>query len=150
MSKTLSRIVIFIGSCAVCAAPVVAYSAGQPITCPAPVGAQMTLQLRHAPLPIRESLQKLAPDIVPVGKPFDATDVIVTGHSRRLLFIWRSNDRWIIATEHGGRGYNDPVFAFDMKFGSATATLVESRVAVPHNVCQIAEGLIREPEPVTP
>jgi hypothetical protein len=64
-----------------------------------------------------------------------AIDVVVTGHNRRLIFIWSRGDRWVIATEHGGRGYNDPIFAYAVSSDGLKATLLAERTAYPDTVC---------------
>jgi hypothetical protein len=43
------------------------------------------------------------------GGKFNSTD-LGKGPRRRLYFIARSNDHWIISYEHGGRGYHSHCF----------------------------------------
>lgn len=41
-------------------------------------------------------------DIVAAGERFDATDNIVTGRHRRMIFVWNRGPRFVIATKRGG------------------------------------------------
>jgi len=81
----------------------------------------------------------------PPGGHFDATDVVVTGRSRRLIFIWNAGRRWVVATEHGGIGYNNPILAYDLNKDDEFATLVATRIAFPKSVCSTATGLLAVP-----
>jgi hypothetical protein len=59
-----------------------------------------------------------------------------------LIFIWSRGDRWVIATEHGGRGYNDPIFSYAVSSDGLKATLLVERAAYPDTVCSTAEELL--------
>jgi hypothetical protein len=48
-----------------------------------------------------------------------------------------------VATEHGGRGYNDPIFAYDVSEDGQDATFVAERIAIPQTICHTASGLLR-------
>jgi len=109
--------------------------------CALPNGVAST-SLDSAPPVLWPALREHVGELVPPGGEFDATDVYVTGKSRRLIFVWNVGRRWIVATEHGGRGYNDPIFAYDLSEDSQTATLVQERVAFPGSVCTIATGML--------
>ena len=106
-------------------------------TCPLPPGGK-AVSLETAP----DALRKIFGDFAPPGADFDATDVIVTGRNRRLVFIWARGDRWIVATEHGGRGYNDPIFAFHVSSDGSSAHQVSGSIAVPNTVCSTALRLM--------
>jgi hypothetical protein len=95
-----------------------------------------------APPALLRALRERVGELVPPGGRFDATDVVVTGKNRRLIFVWNVGTRWIVATEHGGRGYNDPIFLYDLSPESHTATLVLERIAFPETVCATATRLI--------
>ena len=95
------------------AAPASAYELQR---CRPPAGVSEFLKLSDAPGEIRQSLKKRAGDIVNPGEPFDATDVVTHGaHFWRLVFIWHRGSRWVVATEHGGIAYGNPIFAFDLR-----------------------------------
>jgi len=65
-----------------------------------------------------------------------------TGLDRRLLFVWHRGKRWIVATERGGRGYYDPIFAYDLSQDGQSATLVQEQNAFPDTVCSTASNLV--------
>ena len=94
------------------------------------------------PSPVSQALKEHVGELVLPGGKFDATDMIVTGRSRRLIFVWNIGKRWVIATEHGGRGYNDPIVAYDLSQNGRNATLVEERIAFPPTVCATASSLL--------
>jgi hypothetical protein len=102
-----------------------------------------SLPLQSAPPPLLRALRERIGELAPPGAPFDATDVVTTGRNRRLIFVWHSGARWIIATEHGGIGYNDPIFAYDLSQDNRNATFVQERTAIPNTVCATAISLLR-------
>jgi hypothetical protein len=55
------------------------------------------------------------------------------------------SSRWIVATERGGRSYNDPIFAYDVSLDGSTATPVAQRIAFPSTVCATAFALLTVP-----
>jgi hypothetical protein len=57
--------------------------------------------------------------------------------------MWNNGKRWVVATERGGRGYNNPIFAYDLSADSNSATLVQERTAFPPNVCEAATDLLK-------
>lgn len=80
---------------------------------------------------------------MPVGAPFDSTDVVRIGKSRRLIFIWNRGTRWVVATEHGGLAYNFPVFAFEIDRDDEKAILVRQETAgFTNEVCSTASSLL--------
>jgi hypothetical protein len=92
--------------------------------CTPPNNVSLTTSLNEAPAALRQALKQHVGDIVAPGEKFDTADVVVTGRSRRLIFIWNLGNRWIVATEHGGRAYNRPIFAYDLSQDGQSATLV--------------------------
>ena len=100
------------------------------------------MPLAAAPPTLTRALKDRLGDIAAPGAAFDATDVIITGRSRRLIFIWNREKRWIVATEHGGRGYNDPLFAYDLGQEDRSVTLAQERVAFPDTLCSTAISLL--------
>ena len=113
--------------------------------CPVPHGV-VSISLQHGtPKAVLQALKEQVGEIVPPGGKFDATDVIIYGRNRRLIFIWNSGRRWIVASERGGIAYSDPIFAFDLPANDGSAVLVEERDAIPRTVCSTAVGLLNSP-----
>jgi hypothetical protein len=107
-----------------------------------PDGVSVISGLDSAPRPVAMALKERVGEVVPVGASFDSTDLVRIGKSRRLVFIWNRGTRWVIATEHGGLGYNDPVFAFEFTEGSDRATFVREELAFPNTICSTASSLL--------
>jgi hypothetical protein len=106
-------------------------------SCPPPPGVR-PVSFENAPLALRKTLREKLGDIAPPEATFDATDIVITGRQRRLIFIWVRGYRWIIATERGGRGYNDPILAYDLSSDGLTAKRVAENIAFPNTVCSTA------------
>jgi hypothetical protein len=87
-------------------------------------------------------VRKTLGDIAAPGEKFDATDVVVTRIHYREIFVWSRGNRWVVAIEHGGLGYNDPVFAYDLNADLSEVIPVTKRIAFPHNVCDVARDLL--------
>jgi hypothetical protein len=109
--------------------------------CALPNGVTPT-SLTDAPAALVQALRDHVGELAAPGIRFDATDVVGTGRNRRLIFIWHIGSRWIVATEHGGIGYNDPIFAYDLSDDGGSATLVQESIAFPNTVCPTAASLI--------
>jgi hypothetical protein len=109
--------------------------------CAVPSGVSLWLPTGAPPALLR-GLKEHIGDFAQPDAQFDATDFVVTRQNRRLIFIWNIGSRWIVATEHGGRGYNDPILAYDLGQGQESATLVEERIAFPETVCSTASSLV--------
>ena len=107
-----------------------------------PDGVSVISSLDSAPPPVVTALKERVGEVVPVGASFDSTDVVRIGKNRRLVFIWNRGTRWVIATEHGGLGYNDPVFAFEFIEDSNKASLVRQELAFPNTICSTASSLL--------
>jgi len=71
--------------------------------------------------------------------PSDIHETVAS--SRRLIFVWLSQSRWVAVTERGGRGYNNPVFAFNVSEHGKRLELVETKVGFPSTVCEIAQSM---------
>jgi hypothetical protein len=100
-------------------------------------------RLDDAPPALAQALKERLGEVVPVGAPFDSADVIRIGKNRRLIFIWNRGTRWVVATEHGGLGYNDPVFAFEVDQNNGDkVSLVREETAFPDTVCSTASSLL--------
>lgn len=112
--------------------------------CRLAVGVTSYSDQKEMPVALRNAVRQRLGDLVPPHSPFDATDVVMTGHNRRLIFIWVREHRWIVATEHGGRGYNDPIFAYEVSANGKQAALIAERIAMPNSVCTTAEELLNQ------
>lgn len=112
--------------------------------CPVPDGVIAT-SLENAPPPLLRALKERIGELVPPGGRFDSTDVVRVGKNRRLILIWNAGKRWIVATEHGGIGYNDPIFAYDLGQDDQNAILTGGRIAFPGTVCRTANDLLSAP-----
>ncbi len=114
--------------------------------CAAPAGVT-EVAFGDVPAAIRKALAEQTGDMALPGQPFNVGDVAqsVNGKTlpfRRGLFAWNRGTRWVIATEHGGRGYNDPVYAFDAGGDGKRVKLVGSKTAFPKTVCAAAAALL--------
>jgi hypothetical protein len=118
--------------------------------CRLPMGVATYSAQKDLPVPLREAVKQNLGTLMPPGSPFDSTDVVTTGHNRRLIFIWTRGTRWVIATEHGGRGYNDPIFAYEVDSNHQSAKLLAERIAFPGSVCAVAEELLSQASSTPP
>ena len=118
--------------------------------CSLPKGVVSYYDPKDMPAALRDAIKQKLGELVPPDSPFDATDVVMTGHNRRLIFIWVRGNRWVVATEHGGRGYNDPIIGYDVSSDGKHATLVAERTAYPNSVCLTAEELLNQRAAATP
>jgi len=105
---------------------------------------------KDMPVALRDAVKQRLGDLVPPDSPFDATDVVTTGHNRRLIFIWVKGTRWVVATERGGRGYSDPLFAYELSPNGQQARLIAERTAAPNSVCLTAGELLNQRVPTAP
>lgn len=110
--------------------------------CPVPNGVSATSRFEDAPPSLVRALTERVGEVVPAGAKFDATDIVWVGKNRRLIFIWNLGNRWVVATERGGVGYNNPIFAFDVSQDGLRVTFVQERVVFPNSVCSTASGLL--------
>jgi hypothetical protein len=108
--------------------------------CPAPANVVAMLRLSTLPSALGDRLRRDAGPMVNPGEAFDATDVIMTSIAWRLIFAWNRGRIWIVATEHGGIAYNDPVFAY--RVDGTSASLLETRAAIPRTVCATATKML--------
>jgi hypothetical protein len=112
--------------------------------CGLPQGVASYTDQERMPVTLRDAVKQKLGDLVPPNSPFDSTDVATTGHNRRLIFVWMRGKRWIVATKRGGRGYSDPVLAYDVSPDGQRAKLIAERTATPKSVCSIAEELLNQ------
>jgi hypothetical protein len=112
--------------------------------CPVPVGVTAVKIPDGMPAALRQTLETSLGDIALPGEPFDSTDVIVHRINRRYIFVWNRGRNWLIATEHGGRGYNDPVLEYAVSDDGQSVFLVRTRIAFPQTLCTVATSFIEE------
>jgi hypothetical protein len=97
--------------------------------------------LKQVPRALMEALRENLGEIVAPGEIFDATDVVLTGRNRRFIFFWRDGKKWIVATEHGGFAYNNPIFLYHLGESERKAVLTAQKIAFPKTVCAVASEL---------
>ena len=111
--------------------------------CPAPAGVS-AVAFGDLPAGVRKVLAEKTGEMALPGQPFNVTDV-VSGDKplpfSRGLFVWNRGTRWVIATEHGGIGYSDPIYAFGIAADGKGVKLIASKPAVPKTVCATAAAL---------
>lgn len=110
--------------------------------CPSPKGVVRFNSVKAAPPALSRELDKRLGELVPPGGAFDATDVVMIGKGRRLIFIWKLDRRMIVATELGGIAYRDPILAYDLSADANRVNFVEERDAAPNTVCSTAKALL--------
>jgi hypothetical protein len=81
-------------------------------------------------------------EIAPPGGRFDRTDVVMVGRNRRFAFFWKADNKWIVATEHGGLAYNNPIFRYDLAEDEKKAVLTAQAISSPKTLCAVASDLI--------
>lgn len=111
-------------------------------SCPLAQGVEERSIDDGVPSVLRDALAEKIGTFALPGERFDSTDIVMTGQNRRLIFVRVHGTRWVIATEHGGRGYNDPVLAYDVDPGGSPAKLVGEQTAVPETLCVTTEKLL--------
>ncbi len=112
--------------------------------CAVPTGATL-VGFDQLPMGVRKALAKQTGPMAQPGQPFNLSDVIDARKPLpqwRGIFVWGRGTRWVVATEHGGRGYNDPVFVFDATANGKRVALTTSKVAGPATVCATAQDLL--------
>ena len=67
------------------------------------------------PIALRMDLRTRAPDLSPAGGPFNASDVGV-GPRTRFIAAVHYKDRYVVAYEHGGRGYHVDLLTYNASF----------------------------------
>ncbi len=88
------------------------------------------------------TLRQRLGEIAAPDAEFDSTDIVETGVGRRLIFVWQKGPLWVVATEHGGRGYNDPIFMLRFGQEDSTPELVGAKLAFPDSVCKTVRAVI--------
>lgn len=125
-------------------APASAGEANRP-ACEAPAGALAVSWEKDVPPAVVQALKKAAGagEISAPGGPFNAIDVMDGRPDKRVMFVWHSGSRWVVATEQGGFAYYNRVFAFDLSKEPDNAALAEERDARPSTLCETAVSLLQ-------
>jgi hypothetical protein len=101
--------------------------------------------MENVPPALQAAMKKDVGDIALPNEKFDMGDVVVTGRSRRLIFIWNAGRRWVVATEQGGRIYSNRVFSYELSDDREIANLKGQRIAVRGTACSAAAELMAKP-----
>ena len=110
-------------------------------SCTAPPG-MASVPLKQVPSVLLQTLIDNLGEIAPPIGRFDRTDVFMFGRNRRFAFFWKADDKWIVATEHGGFVYNNPIFLYDVGGDEQKAVLAAQAIASPKTLCAVASELI--------
>ena len=134
---TVRRVVIASAILALFAIHMVANAAP---SCMPPPGV-VPVPLTQVPSILLQTLIDSVGEIAPPGRSFDRTDVVMFGRNRRLAFFWKADNKWIVATEHGGFGYSNPIFLYHLDEGERKAVLMAQKIAFPNTLCAVASEL---------
>jgi hypothetical protein len=110
-------------------------------SCTPPPG-MASVPLKQVPSVLLQTLVDNVGEIAPPGGGFDRTDVVMVGRNRRFAFFWKADNKWIVATEHGGFGYSNPIFLYDVDGGEQKAVLTAQAISWPKTLCAVASDLI--------
>ena len=119
--------------------------------CPVPEGVLVASWEKDAPPAVVKALKKQRGygDISPPGGPFNPLDVsdekTEWAPMSRVVFVWHSGGRWVVAAEHGGYGYYNPIFAFDLSADGQNAVLAAQSDVQPSVLCAMALYLLNDP-----
>ncbi len=104
----------------------------------------------HLPIALRMDLRTRAPDLSPAGGPFNASDVGV-GPRTRFIAAVHYKDRYVVAYEHGGRGYHVDMLTYSASFADDAYTGPLARqVVFDKPDCSALASTITAPLPETP
>jgi hypothetical protein len=95
------------------------------------------------PAAIGADLRKRAPDLSPSGGPFQATDV-GEGPRTRFMTATRLGDRYVVAYEHGGRGYSVQVLTYTLA-SNGLASLTNQRTTFEKPACGVIASALTTP-----
>jgi hypothetical protein len=95
------------------------------------------------PAAIGVDLRKRAPDLSPSGGPFQATDV-GEGPRTRFMTAARLGDRYVVAYERGGRGYNIQVLTYTLA-SNGLASLTNQRTTFEKPACGVIATALTTP-----
>jgi len=95
------------------------------------------------PTAISVDLSMRAPDLSPAGGPFQASDV-GEGPRARFKAAARLGDRYVVAYERGGRGYNIQVLTYVLT-SYGLAPLVSQQAIFDKPVCGVIAAALTSP-----
>jgi hypothetical protein len=95
------------------------------------------------PAAIGMDLRLRAPDLSPAGGPFQATD-IGDGPRTRFMTAARLGDRYVVAYERGGRGYNIQVLTYTLA-SNGLASLTNQRTTFEKPACNVIATALTTP-----
>jgi hypothetical protein len=110
-------------------------------SCTPPPGT-VSVPLKQVPSILLQTIIDNVGEIAPPMGRFDRTDVVMVGRNRRFAFFWKADNKWIVATEHGGFAYNNPIFLYDLGEDEQKAVLTAQAIAAPNTPCAVASDLI--------
>ena len=111
--------------------------------CPAPADVTV-LPFDQVPIGLQKALHDKAGDLSPPPNPASPAPA----GRRKLpaatygLFVWNRSTRWVIATQHGSRGYDAPVYVFDLAADGKRVGLTTEKRASGKTVCAVAKALV--------
>jgi len=113
-----------------------------PSPCSPPAGVSpVRVGARSADAVLSALRARIGPFALP-GAPFNAGDVVDRSQTMwRLILIWRNGPTWLVAAEHGGRGYNIPLFVFEAD-SAGKLDLRTCETAQPQTFCIVARRLV--------
>jgi hypothetical protein len=121
------------------------HAIGNAVPSCAPPPGVVPVPLAQVPPILLQTLIDSVGEIAPPGASFDRTDVVMFGRNRRLAFFWKADSKWIVATEHGGFGYNNPIFLYHLDEGERKAVLMVQKITFPNTLCAVASELQTSP-----
>lgn len=102
------------------------------------------------PIALRMDLKTRAPELSPAGGTFNATDIGI-GPRTRFIAAVHYKDRYLVAYEHGGRGYHVDLLTYDASFADdAYAGPLARQIAFDKPDCAALDAAITAPLPATP
>jgi hypothetical protein len=108
----------------------------------APPPGTVSVPLKQVPSILLQTIIDNVGEIAPPMGRFDRTDVVMVGRNRRFAFFWKADNKWIVATEHGGFAYNNPIFLYDLGGDEQKAVLTAQAIAAPNTLCAVASDLL--------
>jgi len=95
------------------------------------------------PLIMADFASRFSPFAAPT-EDFDASDVVVTHVSRRLLWVKHRKDKWVVGYEQGGLYYSDHLLLYTFATGDLSTRLREEHAAAANTVCGKADGMLED------
>jgi hypothetical protein len=113
-------------------------------------GGAEAVSFDQLPIALRMDLKTRAPELSPAGGPFNATDIGV-GPRTRFIAAVRYKDRYLVAYEHGGRGYHVDLLTYNASFAEdAYAGPLARHMTFDKPECAALDAAITAPLPATP